>query len=182
MAKKKAAVGLIPAERIEKAILHLRGQKVMLDRDLATLYGVPTKVLNQTVRRNLDRFPEDFMFRLSKDEFENWRSQFVTSNLALRMGARYRPMAFTENGVAMLSSVLRSSRAIAVNLEIMRTLTRLRKLLEEHRDLRERLKQLEQKYDSQFAAVFDAIRKLLTTPANPQNEMGYHTLIDDQKS
>jgi hypothetical protein len=116
---------LVPADQIETAILLLRGQKVMLDRDLAVLYGVETKVLKQAVRRNIERFPPDFMFELTKGEFENWRSQFVTSR-GDRMGLRYAPMAFTEQGVAMLSSVLRSRRAVQVNIEIMRAFVRLR--------------------------------------------------------
>ena len=117
---------LIPVERIEKAILLIRRQKIMLDRDLAELYGVPTKVLNQAVARNRKRFPGDFMFQLSQGEFENWRSQIVTSNSAARMGLRRRPYAFTEQGVAMLSSVLNSERAIEVNIAIMRTFVHLR--------------------------------------------------------
>jgi hypothetical protein len=170
-------VSLIPARRIEQAILMLRGQKVMLDRDLAALYGVPTKVLNQAVRRNAARFPADFMFQLSKAEFENWRSQIVTSNPDAKMAIRRRPYAFTENGVAMLSSVLNSDRAIAVNIQIMRIFTRLRKLLADHQDLARRLDDLEGKYDKQFAVVFDAIRQLMTPPATPPSELGYHTLI-----
>jgi hypothetical protein len=113
---------LIPTERIERAILLIRGNKVMLDSDLASLYGVETKVLNQAVKRNLDRFPEDFMFQLSSEEFENWRSQIVTSNPAARMGLRRKPYAFTEQGVAMLSSVLRNSRAVAVTASLFRAI------------------------------------------------------------
>ena len=114
------ARSIIPAERIEKSILMMRGQKVMLDRDLAELYGVTTAALNQAVKRNSDRFPADFMFQLDREEFEDWISQIVISNPGLRMGARRRPLAFTEQGVAMLSSVLRSKRAIQVNIAIMR--------------------------------------------------------------
>src|SRR5580765_4347372 len=117
---------LIPTERIERAILFIRGQKVILDRDLATLYHVPTKVLNQAVTRNLKRFPGDFMYQLTEAEFDNWRSQFVTSNPAAKMGLRRRPYAFTEQGVAMLSSVLKSDRAIEVNIAIMRAFVKLR--------------------------------------------------------
>jgi len=107
---------LIPTERIEHSILLIRGQRVMLDRELAALYGVPTKVLNQTVRRNISRFPDDFMFQLTDEEFENWRSQFVTSNSAAKMGLRRAPSAFTEHGILILSSVLRSERAVQVNI------------------------------------------------------------------
>ena len=120
--------GLIPAERIANAIYFIRGEKVMLDRDLAALYGVETKVLKQAVRRNLDRFPEDFMFVLTTREFKNWRSQFVTSNQD-RKGLRYAPMAFTEHGILMLSSVLNSKRAVQVNIEIMRAFVKLRRIL-----------------------------------------------------
>ena len=159
--------GLIPIERIEKAILLIRGQKVMLDRDLARLYGVTTGALNQAVQRNLGRFPEDFMFRLSKTELENWRSQFVTSNPAQKMALRRPPYAFTEQGVAMLSSVLRSRRAILVNIEIMRAFVRMRQILAAHADLARKLAALEKKYDAQFKVVFDAIRELMTPPPEP---------------
>jgi hypothetical protein len=158
---------VMPVERIEKAILLIRGHKVMLDRDLAELYGVPTKVLNQAVKRNWKRFPEDFMFQLSKAEMENWRSQFVTSNAAAKMGLRRRPYAFTEQGVAMLSSVLSSDRAIQVNIAIMRAFVRLREILATHKDLARKLEALEQKYDAQFQVVFEAIHQLMTPPAEP---------------
>lgn len=161
MADKEA---LIPTERIEKAILLIRGQKVMLDRDLAELYGVAAKVLNQAVRRNLKRFPGDFMFQLSKEELENWRSQIVTSSPEARMGLRRPPLAFTEQGVAMLSSVLNSERAVRVNIEIIRAFVRLRQLLATHADLARKLEALEKKYDAQFRVVFDAIRGLMAPP------------------
>jgi hypothetical protein len=168
---------LIPAERIERAIILLRGEKVMLDSDLAALYGVPTKVLVQSVRRNIDRFPSDFMFRLTSKEAENLRSQFVTSS-STHGGRRYAPYAFTEQGVAMLSSVLRSPRAVEVNIAIMRAFVRLRQLLASHADLARKLDELEQKYDKQFAIVFEAIRKLMEPPQlEAAKEMGYHTLI-----
>jgi hypothetical protein len=158
---------LIPAERIERAILLVRGHKVLLDRDLAELYGIETRVLVQAVKRNTRRFPEDFMFQLSKDELESWRSQFVMSNPAAKMGLRRRPYAFTEQGVAMLSSVLHSNRAIDVNIAIMRTFVRLRRLLLSHRQLARRFDQLENKYDSQFKIVFEAIRQLMSLPPGP---------------
>ena len=155
---------LIPTERIEHSILMIRGQRVILDRDLAGLYGVSTKVLNQAVRRNIARFPDDFMFQLTDEEFENWRSQIVTSNSTIKMGVRYRPLAFTEHGIAMLSSVLNSERAIAANIEIMRTFVRLRQWLTSNKDLAKRLDDLETKYDRQFKSVFDAIRQLMSPP------------------
>jgi hypothetical protein len=169
---------LIPAERIERAILLIRGEKVLLDRDLAELYGVETRVLVQAVKRNLRRFPADFMFQLSKEEFENWRSQFVISNPGSKMGLRRRPYALTEQGVAMLSSVLHSDRAIDVNIAIMRAFVRLREMLASHADLARRLDELERKYDQQFAVVFQAIRELMKPPTAKPNEIGYHTLVE----
>jgi len=164
---------LVPVERIRQAILLVRRQKVMLDRDLAALYGVPTKALKQAVKRNAARFPEDFMFVLTRDEFMNWRSQFVTSN-ADRKGLRHAPMASTEQGVAMLSSVLHSERAILVNVAIMRAFVQLRQLLASHEDLARKLAELESKYDAQFKAVFDAIRELMAPPKRPHREIGFH--------
>lgn len=140
---------LIPAERIERSILLIRQQKVLLDKDLAELYGVATKVLNQAVKRNIRRFPADFMFQLSNEELEHWRSQIVTSNTAAKMGIRRRPYVFTEQGVAMLSSVLRSDRAIEVNVEIMRAFVRLRQMLASHAELSRKLDAMEKKYDLQ---------------------------------
>jgi hypothetical protein len=155
---------LIPAERIERSIMLIRGQKVMLDRDLATLYTVPTGVLNQAVKRNLKRFPPDFMFQLSEEETQNWKSQTVISNPAVKMSVRKRPYAFTEQGVAMLSSVLNSDRAIDVNIAIMRAFVRLREILATHKDLAQKLEQLEKQYDAQFRIVFEAIRQLMLPP------------------
>ena len=163
---------LIPVAGIEKLIYLIRGQKVMLDRDLAELYDVKTKVLKQAVRRNITRFPEDFMFEFTKDEFENWRSQFVTSNRD-KMGLRYRPMAFTEQGVAMLSSVLNSDRAVQVNIEIIRTFVKLRQMLTAHKDLERKLASLEKKYDKQFKVVFDAIRALMEETEKPKKKIGF---------
>jgi hypothetical protein len=165
---------LIPAERIERSILFIRGQKVMLDNDLASLYGVETKALNQAVKRNWDRFPDDFMIQLTYEELDNWRSQIVTSNPAAKMGIRRRPYAFTEQGEAMLSSVLRSPRAVAVNIEIMRAFVRLRQMLTSHADLARKLNALEKKYDSQFKIVFDTIRQLMEPPpAKPKPPIGF---------
>ncbi len=153
---------VVPAERIERSILVLRGQKVMLSTDLARLYGVEPRVLVQAVKRNVDRFPEDFMFQISQDEFANLKSHLVTSSWGgLR---RATPYAFTEQGVAMLSSVLRSERAVQVNIEIMRAFVRLRQMLASHADLARQLDALERKYDAQFKVVFDAIRKLMAQP------------------
>ena len=165
---------LIPTERIEKAIYLIRGEKVMLDRDLAGLYGVVTKALKQAVRRNRDRFPEDFMFVLNPAEFQDWRSQFVTSK-ADRKGLRYPPMAFTEHGILMLSSVLNSQRAIQVNIEIVRAFVRLRQMLASNAELSRRLDELESKYDRQFKVVFDAIRKLMTPAPSNRKQIGFRT-------
>jgi len=163
----------IPIERIQKTIYLIRGQKVMLDRDLAALYLLPTKVLKQAVKRHADRFPVDFMFMLNRDEFMKWRSQFVTS-ISDRMGLRHVPMAFTEQGVAMLSSVLNSPRAILVNIAIIRAFVQLRAILFAHADLARKLEELEKKYDAQFRVVFDAIRQLMTPPDRPRKQIGFH--------
>ena len=174
MPRKTQAI-LVSTDRIERSILLIRGQKVLLDMDLARLYGVPTKVLVQAVKRNLARFPSDFMFQLSKQELEDWRSQFVTSNPRAKMGLRRPPYAFTEQGVAMLSSVLRSKRAVAVNIEIMRAFVRLRQMLAGHAELARKVDELEKKYDSQFSVVFDAIRQLMTPPKlPPKRRIGFH--------
>ena len=162
---------LIPVDRIEKAILLIRGQKVMLDADLAELYDVETKVLVQAVKRNLERFPEDFMFQLSQEEFAILRSQIVTSSDW--GGRRYRPYAFTEQGVAMLSSVLHSRRAIQVNIEIMRAFIRLRQMLASHVELARKLDALEKKYDAQFKQVFEAIRQLMAPPEPKRRPIGF---------
>ena len=147
----------------------------MLDADLAELYGVETKVLNQAVRRNQERFPQGFMFQLTREEMKELsRSQIVTSSLGYG-GRRYLPMAFTEQGVAMLSSVLRSKRAIQVNIAIMKTFVRLRELMATHRDLAEKLAALESKYDAQFRGVFDAIRGLMAPSARPRRRIGFQS-------
>ncbi|MCG2755845.1 MAG: ORF6N domain-containing protein [Desulfobacteraceae bacterium] len=162
----------ISIELIEQAIFLIRGQKVLLDADLAQLYGVETKILNKAVKRNLDRFPEDFMFQLTAEEAENLRFQIGTSKKQ-RGGRRYLPYAFTEQGVAMLSGVLNSPRAVKVNVEIMRAFVRLRQLMATHTDLARKLTALEQKYDKQFKVVFDAIRALMTPPAKPRKKIGF---------
>jgi hypothetical protein len=162
---------LVPVARITHAILVCRRQKVLLDHDLAALYGVETKALNQAVRRNLRRFPSDFMFQLNAREVAILRSQSVTSRS--HGGRRTRPYAFTEQGLAMLSSVLGSQRAIGVNIEIMRAFVKLRRVLQSHADLARKLDSLEQRYDGQFAAVFDAIRRLMTPESPPARRIGF---------
>jgi len=172
MAKQKTIVSV---ERIERSILSIRGEKVLLDRDLAELYGVETRVLKQGVRRNIKRFPGDFMFELTKQEFEDWRSQFVTSK-GDRMGLRYRPMAFTEQGVAMLSSVLNSPNAIQVNIAIMRAFVKLRQALSTHKELAVKFSELErkiEKHDESIEAIFEAIRQLMTPPERPRKRIGF---------
>jgi hypothetical protein len=195
---------LIPAARIERKIFLLRGEKVLLDSDLAELYGVEARVLNQAVKRNLDRFPEDFMFRLSPTEtklvmelhtnnssqvvmssgkgprskggFVANSAQVVTSSKKHR-GLTYRPYAFTEQGVAMLSSVLRSERAVQVNIAIMRAFVQLRQMLATHADLARKFAALESKSDKQFRVVFDAIRAMMMEKKKPRREIGFHTLM-----
>ncbi|MBA3034942.1 MAG: ORF6N domain-containing protein [Desulfobacterium sp.] len=144
----------------------------MLDRDLAELYEVETKVLKQAVRRNVDRFPPDFMFELSTEEFENWRSQFVTSN-ADKMGLRYKPMAFTEQGVAMLSSVLNSKRAIYVNIQIMRIFIKLRQMLLDNADLRKELEELKKNTEDRFQVVFETLDHMLVVESKPKKKIGF---------
>ena len=165
---------LIPSERIEKAIYLIRGEKVMLDRDLALLYEVETKVLNRAVKRNLQRFPSDFMFQLMAEEVVLLRCQIGTSKKG-RGGRRYLPYVFTEQGVAMLSSVLNSERAISVNIEIMRAFVKLRQMLASNAGLARRLGELESKYDKQFKVVFDAIRRLMATPVRARKEIGFRS-------
>ncbi len=154
----------LPVERILKSILVIRGEKVILDADLAGLYGVETGALVRAMKRNIERFPSDFMFQLSDEEWENLRCQFgISSSWG---GRRTAPFAFTEQGVAMLSSVLRSDRAIAVNIQIVRAFVQLKRMLATHADLAKKIESLEKKYDSQFRAVFDAIRELMAPQEN----------------
>ncbi len=158
------------SKRILTKIYLIRGVKVMIDRDLAELYKVETKVLKQAVKRNYTRFPDDFMFELTGDEFEILRSQIVTSRWG---GIRYAPMAFTEQGVAMLSSVLNSERAIQVNIQIMRAFTKLRQMILSYDDLRKKIEAMESKYDKQFKIVFDALKELLATESKPKKKIGF---------
>lgn len=172
--------GLIPEERIANAIYFIRGEKVMLDRDLAALYGVDTRTLKQAVRRNVERFPEGFMFVLNPTEFKNWRSQIVISNED-RKGLRHPPMAFTEHGILMLSSVLNSKRAVQVNIEIMRAFVKLRRILASNAELSDRLDELEKKYDRHFKVVFDAIRRLMAPAAKKRKQIGFRSVSRSRK-
>jgi hypothetical protein len=161
---------------IMNKIFEIRGQRVMLDFHLAELYEVETKVLKQAVRRNIDRFPKDFMFEINKEELSILRSQIVTSPLE---STRYGTMAFTEQGVAMLSSVLRSDAAIKVNIEIMRAFVSIRRMALNYSDLVSRIDSLEEKFDNQFTEVFQALRYLIEPPQKPRNKIGYITNNDN---
>ena len=164
---------VVTVEQIERKIYLIRGHKVMLDSDLADLYGVATKVLLQAVKRNLKRFPSDFMLLLDYQEAAALRSQLVTLQKGRGQHRKYPTYVFTEQGVAMLSSVLNSERAINVNIAIMRAFVKLREMIASHKDLARRLDELENKYDTQFKVVFDAIRELMTPPQKPKREIGF---------
>ncbi len=170
-----AKASLVLTHRIESRIRLIRGHKVMLDADLAILYKVEVKALNQAVKRNSERFPKDFMFRLTTEEAARLRSQTVTLKTGRGRHPKYLPSVFTEQGVAMLSSVLRSHRAVLVNIEIMRAFVRLRRMLVSHEDLARKLDALENKYDSQFKVVFEAIRELMNPPAPRRRPIGFRT-------
>jgi len=181
MRRRKALQTSVQQEVVESKILMLRGHKVILSQHLAILYGVPTKVLIQAVKRNIERFPDDFMFQLTWQEAQLLRSQIVTLKKKQKEAIsqrgqhiKYLPYAFTEQGVAMLSSVLNSQRAIQVNIEIMRAFVRLRRVLAEHADLARKLSALEKKYDGQFRIVFEAIRQLMTPPEPKRRPIGFH--------
>ena len=163
---------VVPVELVERKIYLIRGHKVMLDSDLAELYEVKTKALMQAVKRNIGRFPPDFMFQLNNQEVMTLRSQFVTSKSG-KGGRRYTPYVFTEQGVAMLSSVLNSERAVHVNIAIMRAFVKLREMISSHKDLAKRLEELEKKYDAQFKVVFDALRQLMTPPEPGKKKIGF---------
>jgi hypothetical protein len=163
---------LVPPGRIERRIIVMRGENVLLDDDLARMYGVETRALVQAVKRNAKRFPPDFMFQLSREEFETLRARLGISNPG-RGGRRYLPHAFTEQGVAMLSSVLRSDRAVHVNIEIVRAFVRLRRMAGSVTELRRKVDALEQKYDTQFRVVFDAIRELMAPPPGQKRRIGF---------
>lgn len=178
---------ILKPENVAQLVFFIRGEKVMLDADLAKLYGVTTKALNQAMRRNRARFPKDFAFRLSGEEFDNLRSQIVTTSKdrsaiwsqIVTTSQKYRrsdslPVAFTEQGVAMLSSVLRSARAVEVNIAIMRTFVQLRRLMDTNRDLARKIDALEMRYDEQFAVVFAAIKELIAPPSPAKKRIGFH--------
>jgi phage regulator Rha-like protein len=170
---------VVPMERIERAILLIRGEKVMLDIDLAELYGVETKVLNQAVKRNLDRFPPDFMFQLTTAE----KKEVVTNCdhlIKLRFSPNL-PYAFTEHGALMLANVLNSERAAQTSVQVVRAFVRLRQMLASNAELARKLDAMEKKYDAQFKVVFDAIRQLMSPPARPKREIGFHVKNDDDK-
>jgi len=167
---------VVADEVIMNKIYIVRNQKVMIDRDLAELYAVETRVLKQAVRRNAERFPKDFMFEMNKKELENWRSQFVTSNFSDKMGLRYAPFCFTEQGVTMLSCVLSSERAIAVNIQIIRIFTKLREMILAHKDILIKLEQLEKKvanHDENIQKIFGALKQLLNKPQIPRERIGF---------
>jgi hypothetical protein len=177
-----ASLEVIGAAALEKRIFVIRGHQVMLDEDLADLYGVETKRLIEQVKRNLERFPDDFMFQLRKDEAAALRSQIATSNVG-RGGRRYAPYVFTEQGVAMLASVLRSKTAIAVNIEIMRAFVELRRLANSYAEIEKRLEQVERgmgEHDEQLAQVFGALRQLITPPARPKRPIGFRVRDDEE--
>ena len=166
---KKAQRSLIPIERIASSIYLIRGEKVMLDYDLADLYRVETRALVQAVKRNIERFPAHFMFQLSEDELEYWRSQIVISNPSAKMGLRRPPYAFTERGVAMLSSILKSKQAIQINIAIMDTFVRLREMLATNKDLA----RMVEKHDKEIAVLYDYLKKLLDPPKSVNQQIGY---------
>jgi len=162
---------LIPQEIIENKILLIRGKKIMLDMDLARLYGIETKTFNRAVKRNLERFPEEFMFQLNQSETKNLRYQIGTSSWG---GRRYLPYAFTEYGVAMLSSVLNSKKAIQVNIQIIKTFVRLRELIVSNKELRQKIEELEKKNEKKFKVIFDVIRRLLDAgKKEPAGKIGF---------
>jgi hypothetical protein len=164
---------LIPIERIEQKIYVIRGERVMLDSDLAKIYGVTTKVFNQAVKRNLKRFPEDFMFQLTAEEFENLRSQIVTSSLSNYGGRRYLPSVFTEHGALMAANILSSDRAVEASVQVVRAFVKLRQMLASNAELAKKVEALERKYDANFKIVFDAIRKLMVPPNKPKQAIGF---------
>lgn len=167
---------IINVEQVERKIYFIRGNKVMLDSELAVLYGITTKVFNQAIKRNIERFPEDFCFQLSEDEYDYLRSQIVTSNSTKRGGRRYMPYVFTEQGVAMLSSILNSDRAVQVNIAIMRTFVNMRSLAITNIEVGKRLAAIERKieqHDESFKSVFGAIKAMLNPPTKPDKQIGY---------
>ena len=173
MEKNKKEIITVPDERIISRIFLIRGKKVMVDNDLAELYGVEARILNQAVKRNITRFPLDFMFQLNKQETEILRSQFVILKSGRGQHRKYMPYVFTEQGVAMLSSVLNSERAIRVNIQIIRTFMQLRELLSTNKDLKEKIENMEKRYDKQLRDIFEAIKRLLAEEIKPKNPIGF---------
>ncbi|HMK02950.1 MAG TPA: ORF6N domain-containing protein [Ferruginibacter sp.] len=176
MAKEIKRPILVADEVIMNKIYVVRRQKVMIDRDLAELYGVETKVLKQAVRRNAMRFPKDFMFEMNSKEFGNWRSQFVTSNEGDKMGLRHAPFCFTEQGVTMLSCILNSSRAITINIQVIRIFSKLREMIITHKGILLKLEQLEKKitgHDENIKMIFGALKQLLNPPQAPRRRIGF---------
>jgi len=176
--------GLVPVKRIERKIYLIRGEKVMLDRDLASLYGVTTKAFNQAVKRHRDRFPGDFIFELTMEEARNWWTDVIAArlgsqNVTLKRGQhiKYRPHAFTEHGILMLSSVLNSNRAIQVNIQIMRSFVKLRQMIAPNTELARKLEKLEGEYDRQFKVVFQAVRQLMTPHTTKSKEIGFRAKV-----
>lgn len=164
---------------VKEKILYIRGKKVILDQDLATLYSVPTKRMNEAVRRNIQRFPPDFMFQLNSVEMQNWKSQIATSNFNLKMSLRKPPLAFTEQGIAMLSSVLRSEKAIAVNIQIIRIFTKLRDMIDAYKELREKVEEMEKTNNINFHEIFRIIRFLVKEDDKPKEKIGFNTDPND---
>lgn len=160
-------------EIIKEKIYLIRSRKVMLDRDLAILYGVPTKQLNRAVKRNIDRFPNDFMFELTKDEMDNWKYQIGTSNSTLKQSLRKPPLAFTEQGIAMLSSVLNSDRAISINIQIIRIFTKLREMIDTYKELREKVEEMEKSNQTDFREIFRVLRLLLREENTQKRKIGF---------
>ena len=171
---KKTPTSMIPAERIEGMVYALRGRRVMIDADLAALYETETRSVNQAVRRNLERFPEEFVFRLTAEEWQSLRSQIGISNEG-RGGRRSAPLVFTEHGAVMLATVLNSPRAVRASIEIVRAFVRLRALMTTHADLAKKIAELEARYDGQFRKVFEALRFLIEPPAEPKPRIGFET-------
>ena len=167
---KQNNTNIVPIERVISKIFLIRASKVMLDRDLAELYEVETKSFTRTIKRNIDRFPSDFMFQLNKKEFENLRSHFGTSSWG---GRRYLPYVFTEQGVAMLSSVLNSKKAIQVNIQIIRTFTKLRELLSTNKELKIKVENMEKKYDTKLSQVFEILKQLIKQESLPKKQIGF---------
>ena len=165
-------LAIIPSERVVSKIYIIRNKKVMFDRHIAELYGVPTKTLNQAVKRNIKRFPSDFMFQFNKEEMKNWRSQIAASK-SDKMGLRKLPFVFTEQGVAMLASVLNSNRAISVNIQIIRTFVKIRELLATNEALQRKVIEMEKKYDNKIKKIFDMLGLLLADEKKPKKEIGF---------